>query len=92
MGEHAEPLRHGGMEQERCCAWGYVDGTTWPVPVGAEWLLRYGTPEQIVGWRMSLASIVSAYSALVDPTCSHADAVARLRRARAVARSQKAFS
>jgi hypothetical protein len=59
-----------------------VDETTWPVPDGAEWVLRYGTTEAREAQRLSVASIVNAYWSLLDPNRTQGDAIAMLRRAR----------
>lgn len=65
-----------------------VEDTTWPVDVStededaAEWVLRYGNTERREEQRMSVASILSAYSDLTDPHRSLKDATAMLRRAR----------
>jgi hypothetical protein len=68
-----------------------IDDTTWPVDWSsdqedsAEWVLRYGTTERREAQRMSVASILSAYSHLVDPTLSSKGAQSALRRARKAA-------
>lgn len=63
-----------------------VEDTTWPVPLGAGWVQRYGTPDAIVEQRLTVASIIQAYSHLLDPALSMRDATAALRRARRAAR------
>ena len=48
------------------------DGTCWAVDRddteehSLEWVLRYGTPERIVEARMTLASILGSYKALIN--------------------------
>lgn len=69
-----------------------VDDTTWPVPLstdeidGPEWVQRYATPERIVKQRMRVASIVAAYSHLIDPNITQADAITSLKHARRAAK------
>lgn len=69
-----------------------VDDTAWPVPVSTdeidspEWVQRYATPERIVMQRMRVASIVAAYSHLIDPNITQADAIESLKRARRAAK------
>jgi hypothetical protein len=47
------------------------DGTCWGIDrtdeegAGLEWILRYGTTEELVKHRMSIASIVASYKALL---------------------------
>lgn len=62
-----------------------IDETTWPIPDGIEWVLRYGEPAAREAQRYGVASIVAAYSSLLDPVYSQADAVAMLKRARRAA-------
>jgi hypothetical protein len=65
-----------------------IEDTTWPVDIGtgdessAEWTLRYGSPEYRENQRLSIASVLSAYQSLTDPSQSLKDATAKLRRAR----------
>lgn len=70
---------------------GTCDETAWPVdPIGdMSWLLRYGHVDTIIEKRMTVASFVSSYNYLVDPTLSQADAIAALKRARKVAADAK---
>lgn len=69
-----------------------VDDTTWPVPFSSDdvdgpgWVQRYGTPERVVEQRMTVASIVTSYSYLIDPSLSQTDAIAALKRARRAAK------
>jgi hypothetical protein len=57
-----------------------VENTVWPVNVrGIEWELRYGAKGN---HKLVAASVVAAYAALIDPTLSEKDAIAKLRRAR----------
>jgi hypothetical protein len=64
-----------------------VEGCACPVPDGAEWTLRYGTTDAREAQRYGVASIVAAYSHLLDPSVTQGDALGalkRLRRAHAV--------
>jgi len=60
------------------------DCTVWPYPCGTvadlEWTLRYGTPQQVVSARMTVASVVAAYVALVNSPKRKRDAVVRCLR------------
>lgn len=62
--------------------YGHADGTTWPVPADAEWQLRYGTDPDTRETRLHSASIVAAYSFLVDPDRTQKDAIESLKLAR----------
>ena len=65
------------------------DETTWPTPMdgdetreSVEWILRHGTPEQVVKFRMLAASIISAYRHMISLPQIHRNNVVRdLRRA-----------
>lgn len=65
--------------------------TTWPVDVhdddedSVQWKLRYGDCLEPIIYRMSAASVMSAYAALIDPSVSQATAIDKLKRARRVA-------
>jgi hypothetical protein len=59
-----------------------VDACDWDGSASAEWVLRYGTPEDRERQRLSVASVLSAYEYLTDPNRSMKDATASLRRAR----------
>ncbi len=65
-----------------------VDDTSWPVDVStddedsAEWTLRYGTPERREEQRLSVASVLSAYEHLTDPSRSLKEVTDALRRVR----------
>jgi hypothetical protein len=59
-----------------------VEGCACPVPDGAEWTLRYGTPEAREAQRYGVASIVSAYAHLLDPSVTQGAALATLKRLR----------
>ena len=69
-----------------------VDDTTWPVPYhddeidGPEWVQRYAPPERVVKQRMRVASIISAYRALLDPSITQAEAIEKLKLARRAAK------
>lgn len=56
--------------------------TVWPVPHGAEWVLRYGTPEGREAQRMGVASIIAAYEYLTNPHLPQYAAIDALKRAR----------
>lgn len=72
--------------------WQQVDGVSVVIPVwgddfdGPEWVQRHGTPERVVEQRMSVASLIAAYSHMIDPTISQAEAVEKLKRARRAAK------
>lgn len=63
------------------------DGTMWALDTdpfdpgseydGIEYLLRHGTPEAIVAARMTIASIVGSYSALLGATQVRRNAVVK---------------
>lgn len=58
------------MKAERingCSSFVRIDDMTWPAldTTDVEWQLRFGTSEQVVEARMRLASICSAYRALI---------------------------
>lgn len=60
------------------------DGTCWAVdretPEGEyslEWVLRYGSPDRIVAARMTLASILGSYTALLNQTQKRRNRVAK---------------
>lgn len=61
--------------------WFKVDDTSWPVPVELEHRLRYDTGRR----DLEAASVVAAYSALVDPAISQKQAIESLLRARKAA-------
>lgn len=66
--------------------WGRADDTTWPINVGElEWKLRYAPDSLTREDQLMLASVVGSYSFLIDPTRTHGDAAASLRRARKAA-------
>ena len=65
------------------------DETTWPTPMdgdetreSVEWILRHGTPEQVVKFRMLAASIISAYRHMISLPRTQRDQIIRdLRKA-----------
>ena len=69
-----------------------INNTTWPVPFSSDdvdgpgWVQRYGTPERVVEQRMTVASVISAYTHLLDPNITQTDAIAALKRARRAAK------
>ena len=69
-----------------------VENTSWPVPVcsdyidGPEWVQRYASDERATGQRMRVASIIAAYTHLLDPNITQADAIAMLKLARKAAK------
>ena len=73
-----------------------VDDTVWPVDAdggddnpSARWIQRYGTPAERERQRMTVASILSAYSALTNSDQSMTDAIAKLKRARQADRQSR---
>lgn len=55
-----------GMSEKVELKYKSFDGMVWPVPnTNIEHILRYGNPEEILCNRVSVASIVSAYTSLV---------------------------
>lgn len=65
-----------------------ASGTFWPVDVerdasaSIEWLMRYASSDMVLNARFQAASLISAYTALVDPTITQAEAIDKLKRAR----------
>lgn len=64
-----------------------IDETVWPVDDDgtAQWICRYGLPDDIVGLRFQLASVLASYAYLTDPTITQTTAIAALKRARRAA-------
>ena len=78
-----------------------VDDTQWPIPMwwceevdGPEWVQRHAADvDRVVEQRMRVASLIAAYSSLLDPNLSQTDAIAQLKRARkALKKAQEDFS
>lgn len=70
---------------------GTCDETAWPVdPISdLAWVLRYGHVDRIIEKRLTIATFVSSYNYLVDPSLSQTDAIAALKRARKIAAHAK---
>lgn len=57
------------------------DGTLWSVDLAEndedslEWILRYGTPDQVESLRLVIASVLSSYTALLHNTYRRRNAV-----------------
>ena len=49
------------------------------VPDGAEWLLRYGSEEEIVAQRLSIAAIISSFNYLLERDITTKHAIKTLR-------------
>ena len=73
--------------------WAQIEDTTWPVDIETDdeaadqWRLRYNNGQVSREVMLSAASVMSAYGALVDPSITQTEAIAKLKRARAAAES-----